>query len=108
MRRTGGYALLAAGCLIVPACGASSHLARSADAGPGFTDADRDAIRQMSRDDEAPPEGSATCREYALSNLTWDIKAQRTVEIYRWAIEGSKGRPPAPYAERWEAGQHAA
>jgi glycosyltransferase involved in cell wall biosynthesis len=47
-------------------------------------------------------------RQYALANLTWDIKAQRTVDIYRWAVEGSKGRPPAPYAEPWEAGRHAA
>ena len=59
MRRTGGYALLAAGCLIAAACGGSSDAARSDDVGPGFTDADRDAIEQMSREDEAPPEGDA-------------------------------------------------
>ena len=48
-------------------------------------------------------------RQYALANLTWDVKAQRTVEIYRWAVDGCQGRPPAPYAERWEAsGRHAA
>jgi glycosyltransferase involved in cell wall biosynthesis len=47
-------------------------------------------------------------RQYALANLTWDVKAQRTVDIYRWAVEGSKGRPPAPYAEPAEAGRHAA
>jgi glycosyltransferase involved in cell wall biosynthesis len=47
-------------------------------------------------------------RQYVLANLTWDVKAQRTVDIYRWAVEGSKGRPPAPYAEPWEAGRHAA
>jgi glycosyltransferase involved in cell wall biosynthesis len=47
-------------------------------------------------------------RQYALANLTWDVKAQRTVDIYRWAVEGGKGRPPAPYAEPWEAGRHAA
>jgi glycosyltransferase involved in cell wall biosynthesis len=47
-------------------------------------------------------------RQYALANLTWDIKAQRTLDIYRWVIEGSKGLPPAPYAEPIEAGRHAA
>lgn len=48
-------------------------------------------------------------RQHALANYTWDVKAQRTVEIYRWAVDGRRGPPPAPYAERWEtAGQNAA
>jgi glycosyltransferase involved in cell wall biosynthesis len=50
-------------------------------------------------------------RQYALANLTWDVKAQRTLDIYRWAVEGSKGRPPAPYADPIEpsgTGRHAA
>ncbi len=46
-------------------------------------------------------------RKYALANLTWDIKAQRTLDIYRWVMAGH-GRPPAPFAEDWEAGRHAA
>jgi glycosyltransferase involved in cell wall biosynthesis len=47
-------------------------------------------------------------RQYALANLTWDVKAQRTLDVYRWAVEGGKGLPPAPYAEPIEAGRHAA
>jgi glycosyltransferase involved in cell wall biosynthesis len=47
-------------------------------------------------------------RQYAMTNLTWDVKAQRTLEIYRWAVDGRKGRPPQPYAEPIEAGRHAA
>lgn len=46
-------------------------------------------------------------REYALSNLTWDVKARRTVEIYQWVLSG-RGAPPAPFAEPVEAGQYAA
>lgn len=47
-------------------------------------------------------------RQYALANLTWDVKAQRTLDIYRWAVDGAKGRPPEPYANPVEAGRHAA
>ena len=47
-------------------------------------------------------------RRYALENLTWDIKAQRTIDIYRWVIGGQQGSPPAPYADHREAGRHAA
>jgi glycosyltransferase involved in cell wall biosynthesis len=46
-------------------------------------------------------------REYALANLTWDIKAQRTIEIYRWVLAG-QGRPPAPFAEEGETPRRAA
>lgn len=34
-------------------------------------------------------------RRYALENLTWDQKALRTVEIYRWVI--GRGCRPAPF-----------
>lgn len=37
-------------------------------------------------------------REYALSHLTWDVKAQYTVEIYRWVM-GQLARAPAPFGE---------
>jgi glycosyltransferase involved in cell wall biosynthesis len=46
-------------------------------------------------------------REYALANLTWDIKAQRTVDIYRWA-QTRQGPIPTPFAEPQQAGRHAA
>ncbi len=45
-------------------------------------------------------------REYALSHLTWDVKARFTVEIYRW-VTGQRGRPPAPFAPDWSE-SHAA
>lgn len=41
-------------------------------------------------------------RKYALANLTWDVKAQRTVDIYRWVMAGH-GRAPAPFAEEHAA-----
>jgi glycosyltransferase involved in cell wall biosynthesis len=46
-------------------------------------------------------------RQYALANLTWDVKAQRTLEIYRWVMAG-RGRPPAPFSEEPEAAARAA
>jgi glycosyltransferase involved in cell wall biosynthesis len=46
-------------------------------------------------------------RQYALENLTWDIKAQRTIEIYRWALRGH-GSAPAPFAEELPAEPRAA
>jgi glycosyltransferase involved in cell wall biosynthesis len=39
-------------------------------------------------------------RQYAMSHLTWDVKARFTIEIYRW-VTGQRGRPPAPYAPDW-------
>lgn len=46
-------------------------------------------------------------RQYALANLTWDVKAQRTIDIYRWVMAGY-GRPPAPFAEADDAAPRAA
>jgi glycosyltransferase involved in cell wall biosynthesis len=46
-------------------------------------------------------------RKYVLENLTWDVKAQRTVEIYRWAME-RRGNPPTPYVDPPEADLSAA
>lgn len=41
-------------------------------------------------------------RQYALAKLTWDTKAQYTVDIYQWAMSG-KGTAPNPYAEDAQA-----
>ena len=46
-------------------------------------------------------------RQYALANLTWDVKAQRTIDIYRWVMAG-RGRPPAPFAEEHDEAARAA
>lgn len=46
-------------------------------------------------------------QRYALANLTWDIKAQRILDIYRWGMHGHSA-PPAPFAEEREAELRAA
>jgi glycosyltransferase involved in cell wall biosynthesis len=43
-------------------------------------------------------------RKYALETLTWDVKALRTLDVYRWVTSG-QGTRPEPYAEE---GLHAA
>jgi glycosyltransferase involved in cell wall biosynthesis len=64
-------------------------------------------LEKIARDPKLARDYGERGRKYALENLTWDIKAQRTVEVYRWAIDG-KGQAPAPYAETPRAGQNAA
>jgi glycosyltransferase involved in cell wall biosynthesis len=64
-------------------------------------------LEKIARAPQLAAEYGERGRHYALSNLTWDIKAQRTVEIYRWA-QTRQGPMPQPYAESWEPGRHAA
>lgn len=59
------------------------------------------ALEELAASPDRIRQIGAHARSYALSNLTWDIKAQRTVEIYRWALDG-RGRPPMPFSEPWE------
>jgi glycosyltransferase involved in cell wall biosynthesis len=35
-------------------------------------------------------------REYALANLTWSVKAERIVEVYRWVM-GERAERPDDY-----------
>ncbi len=64
-------------------------------------------LEKVARAPELARELGERGRQYALSNLTWDVKAQHTLDVYRWAIAG-QGRPPAPYAERRDVAQNAA
>jgi glycosyltransferase involved in cell wall biosynthesis len=65
------------------------------------------ALEKLAAAPELARELGERGKRYALANLTWDIKAQRTVDIYRWVMQG-QGAAPAPFAENWEAEQSAA
>jgi glycosyltransferase involved in cell wall biosynthesis len=65
-------------------------------------------LEKIARSPELARQYGEHGRKYVLENLTWDVKAQRTVDIYRWAVDGALGRPPAPYADEPLSGRHAA
>jgi glycosyltransferase involved in cell wall biosynthesis len=55
-------------------------------------------LEAIARQPERAREYGRRGRSWALANLTWDVKARHTVDIYRWC-QTRQGQPPAPYAE---------
>jgi glycosyltransferase involved in cell wall biosynthesis len=74
-----------------------------------LTESFTNALESLAESPDRAREIGERSRQYAIGNLTWDIKALRTLDVYRWAISG-KGAPPAPFAETYgaEVRRHAA